>query len=63
MIKQVILAIVVAIATAILVALVGHALVDSGVVNVGNFLKGIAAVVGILAGIWFYFTRSTPRSV
>jgi glutamate mutase epsilon subunit len=60
MIKQVILAIVVGIVTAIVVALIGVVLVEVGVEQIGNFVKGVAAVVGILAGIWYFFTNQTP---
>lgn len=63
MIKQVVLAIVVGIVTAIVVALLGTVLVEVGVVTIGNFLKGIATVLGILAAVWYFFTNRTPSSL
>lgn len=60
MIARIILSIVVAVATGILVKIVGAALLDAGVAHVGTYLTGVAVLLGILAGIWFYFASPYP---
>lgn len=63
MIRRVILSVIVAVAAGLLTALVGHGLVDAGVPNVGNFLKGIAVLVGVLAGAWYFFAGPEGKGV
>ena len=63
MLKQLVLAVVVGVITALVVALVGVILVEVGVVQIGNFVKGAATIVGILAAVWYFFTNRTPTSL
>lgn len=60
MIVRVILSIVVAVAVAVLVKLVGAGLLDAGVSNTGTYLTGVSVLLGILAGIWYFFAGPYP---
>lgn len=61
MIRRVVLSIIVAIVTWILVALVGYGLVEAGISEVGSFVRGVAPLLGVLAGIWYFFAGPTDR--
>lgn len=63
MLRQLILAVCVGVVTAIVVALIGVVLVMAHLVEVGNFVKGISAIVGLIAGVWYFFTNQTPTNV
>lgn len=59
MIRKLVLAVVVAVVVTLLCVLLGSLLAALQVevaVVVGGFLKTYSAVLGILAGIWYYFT-------
>ena len=55
MLRRVILSIIVAVVTGIVVMLIGYGLIEAGVAEVGNFLRGVAVLLGILGGVWYYF--------
>lgn len=62
MLKRIILAVIVAIAVTLGCYLLGAILAALKVdiaVTVGDFLKTYGSVIGILAGLWFFFTGST----
>lgn len=67
--KKLILAVVVAVVVTLACYLLGailDALTVQIAVTIGNFLKSYGAVIGILAGLWyffsdgFHFTHTTP---
>ena len=63
MIQRLILAVVVAIAVGLVCLLIGLVLVAIGVpiaVTIGGFFKDWCWVIGLLAGIWHFFSGS-PR--
>lgn len=62
MLSRIALAVVVGVITALVVALIGYILVEVGLVSIGGFVKGISALVGLLAGVWFFFTGQTPNN-
>ncbi len=62
MIQKLILSVVVAVVVTLACILLGdilHALTVSVAVTVGDFLKTYGAVLGILAGLWYFFTGAT----
>jgi len=64
MIVRIILSIVVAVVTGVVIKILGAALLDAGVQNVGAYITTVAVLLGICAGIWFYFASPYPtRSV
>lgn len=60
MIVRVILSIVVAVVVGIVVKIVGAGLLDAGVQNTGTYLNGVAVLLGILAGIWYFLAGPYP---
>lgn len=58
--RKAILAIIVGVATAVAVGLVAAVLKELDVKIPGEYLAGVAALLGLLAGVWFYFTDQTP---
>lgn len=59
MLSRIVLAIVVAVVVTLGCVLVGGILISLSVavaVTVGNFLKDYAGVIGVLAGLWFFFS-------
>lgn len=62
MIARIVLSVVVAVITGLVCILLGGILSSLNVPiteTVGNFLRAYAWVLGILAGLWFYFTGRT----
>lgn len=62
MIQRLVLSVVVAVVVTLACALLGGILVSLDVaiaVVIGHFLQQYAGVLGVLAGIWFYFTGRT----
>lgn len=57
--SRVLVAVVVGIVAALLTALVGIIVAELGSGDVGRFLQGISWLVGVLAGVWYYFTGRT----
>lgn len=71
MLRKLILAIVVAVVVTLGLLLLGQILVSvsndptSLLVTIGNFFKSYGSLLGILAGLWFFFTdgfRLPPRA-
>ncbi len=60
MVGRVILSIVVAVVTAVVVKLVGAGLLDAGAANTGAYLTAVAVLLGICAGVWFFFASPYP---
>lgn len=60
MVGKVILSIVVGIVVAVVVKIVGAVLVDSGASNTGSYLNAVAALLGLAAGLWYYFAGTNP---
>lgn len=60
MLKRVLLAVLVGIVAALVTLLVGHILVEVGVEQIGAFVKGVAVLVGLIAGVWYFLTGQTP---
>ena len=59
MLQKLILAVVVAVIVTLACVLLGAILVTLNVgiaVTIGNFLKSYSAVLGVLAGLWFFFS-------
>lgn len=59
MLNKLILSVIVAIVVTLVCILVGGILQELTVrvaVTVGNFLKTYSAVIGVLAGLWYYFS-------
>lgn len=66
MIRKLILAVVVAVVVTLGCVLLGSILASLNVaiaVTVGDFLKSFSAVLGILAGLWFFFAGGFNVSV
>lgn len=71
MLRKLILAIIVAVAVTLGLYLLGAILTSSSVSadptallgTIGKFLKTYGSLLGILAGLWFYFTNGTWRMV
>lgn len=66
MIARIVLSVVVAVATALVVLLLGLVLVAIHVPiaeTVGGFLEQWCWVFGVLAGLWFFFTGRTSLSL
>ena len=62
MISRLVLALVVAIVTGLVCILLGSILASLGVpiaTTIGDFLTRWGWVIGILAGLWFFFTGGT----
>lgn len=62
MLRNIVLAVVVAVAVTLACILLGSILVALGVsvaVAVGGFLKEWAGVIGVLAGLWYFFAGGT----
>lgn len=62
MLKRIILSVIVGIAVALVCLLLGALLITIKVdfaVAIGEFLNQYAGVIGLLAGIWYYFTGQT----
>lgn len=62
MLSRIILSVIVAIAVTLGCFLLGAILVALKVdiaVTVGDFLKNYGGVIGVLAGLWFFFTGNT----
>lgn len=60
MFNRLVLAVVVAVVVTLACILVGAILVALGVdiaVTIGNFLKGYAGILGVLAGLWYFFAN------
>lgn len=60
MIRKVILAVIVAVAVTLACILVGtllQAIHIEVATTVGNFIEKYSAAIGILAGLWYYFTK------
>lgn len=65
MIKQLVLAVCVAVVVTLVCVLIGGILISLGVpiaVTIGGFLKTYSTVLGVISGIWFYFTGS-PKPI
>lgn len=60
MIARVFLSIVVAVVVGILVKLVGAGLLDAGAANTGSYLNAVAVLLGICAGVWYFFAGPYP---
>jgi hypothetical protein len=63
MLGRIALSVVVAVAVTLGCILVGGLLAKLNVdvaVEVGNFVKTYATIIGLASGIWFFFTRRTP---
>lgn len=61
MLSKLVLAVVVAVAVTLACILIGGILVSLSVpvaVTIGNFLKSYSGVLGVLAGLWFFFVNS-----
>lgn len=61
MISRLVLAVVVAVIVTLACILVGSVLADLSVqiaVTIGNVIKSWSSVIGIAAGIWYYFNGS-----
>lgn len=66
MISRLILALVVAIIVTLACTLLGAILVALSVdiaVTIGDWLKHYSAILGVLAGLWFYFTGRTSLKI
>lgn len=62
MISRILLSILVAIIVTLACILLGAILISLQVsiaVTIGDFLKHFSSVIGILAGLWYFFTGST----
>ena len=62
MLSKVILAVIVAVVTTLGCVLLGGILASLGVtiaVTIGTFLKEYAPILGVLAGLWHFFTGGT----
>lgn len=60
MIKKIVLAVVVAVVVTLGCVLLGQILQKLTVdiaVTVGKFIDSYSAVIGVLAGLWYYFSR------
>lgn len=62
MLSKVAMSVVVGVITALVTALIGIVLVSVGVHDIGEFVKGIAPLVGLLAGVWYFFTNRSLLS-
>lgn len=63
MLRQIILAVVVAVVVTLACVLLGGILITLKVdiaQTIGEFLKSYSGVLGVLAGLWFFFTNWTP---
>lgn len=64
MIRNIILAVLVAVVVTLGCTLVGGILISLEVdiaVTIGNFLKDYSGVIGVLSGLWYFFSGSeTP---
>lgn len=61
MIRALVLAVIVAVAVGLGLTLLGGILADLGVPiaeTIGSFLESYAFVIGVLAGLWYFFTHS-----
>ncbi len=59
MLSKIILAVIVAVVVTLACVLLGGILITLTVsiaVTIGSFLKDYAGVLGVLAGLWFFFT-------
>jgi hypothetical protein len=59
MVQRVIIAVLVAVIVALVLPLLGSILIDLKAdiaVTIGQFLKGNATVIGLIAGLWYFFT-------
>lgn len=62
MIEKLILAVIVAVTVTLACVLLGLILISLKVdiaTTVGTFLKGYSAVIGILAGLWYFFAGAS----
>lgn len=62
MLSRLILSVVVAVVVTLACTLVGAILISLGVaiaVTIGDFLKAYAGVLGVLAGLWYYFSGTS----
>lgn len=62
MLSRIVLAVVVAVVVTLGCLLVGgilDALTVQIAITIGNFLKNYSAVIGVLAGLWFFFSGKT----
>lgn len=62
MVTRVVLSIVVAIVVALVCILVGgilEAFNVNGLEQIGNFLQDYSTLIGVLAGVWFFFSKRT----
>lgn len=60
MIVRIILSVVVAIVVGVVIKLVGAGLLDAGVANTGAYLNAVAVLLGICAGVWYFFAGKYP---
>lgn len=65
MLSRLVLAVVVAVIVTLVCVLVGEILISLNVSiaeTVGGFLKSYSGVLGVLAGLWYFFSNQTwPR--
>lgn len=62
MIRRIALAVVIAVGVTLACYLLGAVLAALSIpiaVTIGNFIKDWGGVIGILAGLWYYFTEGT----
>jgi hypothetical protein len=60
MLSRVALSVVVGVVTWIVALLVGWVLVEVSLESIGAFVKGVAPLLGLVAGVWYFFTGETP---
>jgi ABC-type polysaccharide/polyol phosphate export permease len=66
MLSRLILAVVIAVIVTLACTLVGAILISLGVAiatTIGDFLRSYSAALGVLSGLWYYFSGATwwPR--
>ena len=55
--RHILIAILVGVITGIITAVIGYLLVELHLVTVGNFVRSIAVLVGVVAAIYYYLTN------
>lgn len=63
MLTRLVLSVVVGIVTAIVIYLLGVVLIEVDAESVGNFFKNVAGILGLLAGIWYFFVGNNSRHI
>ena len=59
MVMRIVLAVIVGVVVAVLVGLLGTALIElTSADGVGSFLKGVSGLLGLVAGLWYFFQGS-----